>query len=177
MRLLTAGLVALVATTVGGCGSAAGGIPGSQLGVTARDAYVEARSVARSWDPDARLRYVQGRNIAPSGVALPREGAWWFHYTAQGQVRELMVAVSALETASEERPVTSPPGFIIGDNALGPSWIDSPEALNALTTEREVEFEIADLLLVPARPEQWVIRPDGGMAWRVNAGTGEVLGQ
>ena len=177
MRHVAAGLVALAAAVAAGCASAAGGIPASELGLTARDAYVEARSVARSWDRGARLRYVEGRNIAPSGIALPREGVWWFHYTAPDQVRELMVAVSALETATEERPVTSPPGYLIGDNAIGPSWIDSPEAMDALAAERGSEPEIADLLLVPARPEQWVIRPDGGMAWRVQAGTGEVLGR
>lgn len=179
MRLTAAVAAALVGAGVSGCGSAAGSIPTGELGVTARDAFVEARSVARGWSGDARLRYVEGLAITASGQALPDGGQWLFHYTAAGKTGELLVRVTALETAAEERPATSPPGYVLGDNALSASWIDSPAALAAVLETRDGGVAAAaSLLLVPARPEQWVIRfPDAGSErWRVHAGTGEVLG-
>lgn len=164
---------------VGGCGSAAGSIPTGDLGVTARDAYVEARSIARSWAAGARLRYVEGEEVSPTGMVLPGTGQWLFHYTASGQSGELLVRVTALETGSEERAATSPPGYVVGDNALGASWIDSPEAMGVVLAARADEVPAsASLLLVPTRPEQWVVRfpASAGERWRVHAETGEVLG-
>lgn len=170
--LLTAGALA-------GCGSAAGSIPSERLGITARDAFLEARSVARGWDAGARLRYVEGEGIAANGVAPAEGGQWRFHYIAPGRTGELLIRVSGLQTESEERPATSPPGYVVGENVLGASWIDSPAALGAVLQAREGGAPgAATLLLVPTRPEQWVVRfPDvASERWRVNAETGEVLG-
>lgn len=169
---------ALGAAGLAGCAAAAEGIPSETLGETARDAFVEARSMARAWDAEARLRYVEGQAVSPAGLVLPESGRWLFHYTAPGRTQELLVRVSALETASEERPATSPPGYVVGDNVLGPSWIDSPAVLEAVRVARPGGVaEPVSLLLVPTRPEQWVVRlPEAGERWRVQAETGEVLG-
>lgn len=171
-----AGMTA-VAVTLAACGSAVGRIPTDALGISARDAYVEARSVARSWVPDAELRWVEGVGIGADGIARPQVGSWEFHYTAPGQTRELFVRVDPLESAAEERPVTGPPGYVIGDNALGASWIDSREAAAAVAAEAPAGLTGSlSLLLVPMRPAQWVIESeDGGVRWRVHAETGEVL--
>lgn len=178
-RVMKATALLLAGAGVSGCGSAAGSIPTGDLGVSARDAYVEARSIARSWAAGAQLRYVEGQDVSPGGLVLPGQGEWLFHYTAVGETGELLVRVTALETASEERAVTSPPGYVVGDNAVGASWIDSPEALAAVLVSRTSGApESASLLLVPTRPEQWVVRfPDAASErWRVHAETGEVLG-
>mgnify|MGYP001333990832 CR=1 FL=1 len=169
----------LLAAALAGCGSATGSIPTENLGVTARDALLEARSIARAWDAGARLRYVEGENVSANGLALAGGGQWRFHYIAPGRTGELLVRVTGLETASEERAATSPPGYVVGDNALGTAWIDSPDAMAAVLQAREGGAPgLASLLLVPTRPEQWVVRfPDAASErWRVNAETGEVLG-
>jgi hypothetical protein len=172
MRVLLAGVLA---AGLAACGSASGGLPAEALGVTARDAYLEARSMARAWSGDVRLRYVQGADIASTGQALPDQGSWSFHYTAPGKTGELLVRVTPLATTTEERALTSPPGYVIGDNALGTSWLDSPAVLQAVLAEGAAPGT-ADLLLVPTRPERWVVRMDGASErWQVHAGTGEVL--
>ncbi|NIP83006.1 MAG: hypothetical protein GWM90_28770 [Gemmatimonadetes bacterium] len=172
MRFLAAGTVALLFAA---CGAATEGIPPEALVVSARDAYVEARSVARSWDGAARLRYVEGEGVAATGVVAPEEGIWRFHYTALDRPQELVVEVSALETASAERPETSPPGYVIGDNALGASWIDSREVVEAIAAAGTAPAGPLSLLLVPTRPAQWVVRSAGDGRWRVHAETGELL--
>ncbi len=175
--MMRTAMTAMLAVTLVGCGSAAGRIAPDLLGVTARDAYTEARSVAHVWSPDARLRWVEGQGINAEGIALPETGAWQFHYTAPGQTRELLIRVMALETDSEERPATSPPGYIIGDNALGTAWVDSRRVMEALAASRPDSLPATvSMLLVPTRPEQWIVRSDeGGERWRVHAATGEVL--
>lgn len=175
MKTLTTALLALTLTA---CGAATAGIPAAELGVTARDAYLEARTDARSWSPDARLRYVEGLGISSGGQALQGTGEWRFHYTAPGQTGELLVRVTGLEMASEERPATSPPGYVLGDNALDASWVDSPRVLDAVLAARgEAAPGLAELILVPTSPARWVVRfPEEGSArWTVNAETGAVL--
>ena len=168
-----AGLAALL---LAGCGSAAGGIPTQALEVSARDAYLEARSGARAWDGDSALRYVEGDGIGARGLAAPEAGVWRFHYTAPGRTQALVVEVAALETASAERAPTSPPGYVIGDNVLDGSWVDSPEAVAAIAEAGGGPVAPLSFLLVPTEPEQWVVRSgDGGTRWRVDARTGELL--
>lgn len=170
--VMTAALVAAVA----GCGSAAGRLAPGALGISARDAFTEARSVARVWSPDARLRWVEGEGIDAAGLALPDQGVWHFHYTAPGNTRQLLVRVLPLETTSEERAPSSPPGYVIGDNALGTSWIDSGAAMQAVSTASpQATPAPASMLLVPTRPEQWIVRYPEGERWRIHAETGEVL--
>lgn len=167
--------LALLALTLPGCGSAAARIAPGDLGVGARDAYVEARSVARSWAPDARLRWVEGDDIGTDGVALPERGAWTFHYTAPGELRELAIRVLPLETVSEERPVSGPPGYVIGENTLGTAWLDSRSVMERVAAAAGSALDApVDLLLVPTRPPQWIVRTDG-RRWRLHAETGEVL--
>jgi hypothetical protein len=167
----TAALVALA-----GCGAATEGVAPGALGVSARDAFIEARSVARSWAPDARLRWLEGSGIGADGVALPEAGEWRFHYTATGKTQALVVRVRPLETASEEQAYSSPPGYVIGDQDVGASWIDSRAAVDAVRGAAGSLEAPVGLLLVPTRPVQWLVRPGGdGPRWRVHAETGEVL--
>lgn len=171
-------MAAVLALTLAGCGAAAGRIAPDVLGVSARDAYTEARSVARVWSPDARLRWVEGEGINPMGIALPDGGSWQFHYTAPGKVQALSVRVEALEeTRSEERPFASPPGLVIGDNTLSTAWVDSRVVMAAVTAAAEQPVqEPVSMLLVPARPEQWIVRVgDEPERWHVEAATGEVV--
>lgn len=173
MRLAVAGVLAV---TLAGCGSAAGRIGAEALGVSARDAHAEARSVARVWSANARLRWVEGTGIDAGGIAIPGEGVWRFHYTANDQSDELVVQIQALESATEERAPTSPPGIVIGDNALGTSWIDSGDAMDAVAAATGVGSGSYSMLLVPTRPEQWIVRvADASDRWHVHAGTAEVL--
>lgn len=168
--IMMVGVVSLSA-----CASAASRIDPGTLGLTARDGYVEARSVAASWSGQARLRYVQGDSIAPTGAALPDRGVWRFHYTAPDRTGELMVTVTPLAVESEERPVTSPPGYIIGDFALDTSWLDSPRALEGIAAEVDGQVESGvSMLLVPTRPNRWVVRT-GDQRVEIHAETGEVL--
>lgn len=170
--LMTAALAAAVA----GCGSAAGRLAPGALGISARDAFTEARSVARVWSADARLSWVEGEGIGAAGLALPDQGAWHFHYTAPGHTRQLLVRVLPFETASEERAPSSPPGYVIGDNVLSTSWIDSRAVMQALAAASPSGAPApASMLLVPTRPEQWIVRDGSGERWRVHAESGEVL--
>ena len=171
-------LVATAALTAAlvGCGAASEGVGPGELGVSARDAFLEARSVARTWDADARLRWVEGKSIGADGVALPEAGAWQFHYTAPDATRALVVQVAPLETGSEEQPFSSPPGYVIGDNDVGTSWIDSRAVMDAVrAAASEAPSAPVSMILVPTRPEQWLVRDDGGARWRVAAENGEVL--
>lgn len=175
-NMMRVAVAAMLTMTLAGCGSATGRIAPSVLGVSARDAFIEARSVARVWSPDARLRWVEGEGISPEGIALPGGGVWQFHYTAPDKTQQLTVHVLPLESSSEERPSTSPPGIIIGDNDLGTDWVDSRVAMDAVASASERPAAPASMLLVPTRPEQWIVRAaDTGERWHVHAGTGEVL--
>ena len=167
-------VAATLAVTLAGCGSAAGSLAPGALGVSARDAYVEARSVAEVWASDARLRWVEGTDLAPSGIALVEEGAWHFHYTSRSSTRELVVTVQPLATDSEERPVTSPPGIVIGDNALGTAWVDSRIVMDEIAARTDGVEGPVSMLLVPTRPEQWIVRT-GEERWRLDAETAEVV--
>lgn len=168
---------AVLAMGIAGCGAAASGIPPSTLAITARDAYFEARTSARVWDAGARLRYVEGINVNAAGLALPEGGEWRFHYSAPGRSGELLVVVRPLETAQEERTATSPPGYVLGDNALDESWVDSPTVLEAVRGGGGAGVDMATLLLVPTRPAQWIVRAaEGDARWRVDARSGELIG-
>ncbi len=177
MNSIRLAVLAAMAGLLLGCGAAAGRLAPGALGVSARDAFIEARSTARVWSTDARLRWVAGENISPAGLALPDQGVWEFHYTAPGTTRELVVRVLPLSTSSEEQAASSPPGYIIGDNALGTGWIDSQAVLSAIAASGAgVASGPVAMLLVPTRPERWVVRGEGGNArWEVEAATGEVL--
>lgn len=174
MRLAVAGVLAV---TLAGCGSAAGRIGAETLGVSAHDAHSEASTEARVWSSSARLRWVEGVGIDAGGIAIPGEGLWRFHYTAPDQRDELVVQIQALQSATEERAPTSPPGIVIGDNALGTAWIDSREAMDALGAAiTGAGAGSYSMLLVPTRPEQWIVRAgDTSDRWHVHAGTGQVL--
>ncbi len=173
VAVTTAALTVMLA----GCGSAAGSIAPGALSVSARDAYVEARTTARVWSSSARLRWVEGRGIDAGGVAIPGAGLWRFHYTAPEKRDELVVQIQALQSSTEERAPTSPPGIIIGDNALGGAWVDSRVAMDAIVEAHTGAMPATfSMLLVPTRTEQWIIRAaEGDAAWHVHAGTGEVL--
>lgn len=175
MKILT---LALLALGIAACGAATASIPDTALGVTARDAFLEARTEARSWSTASRLRYVEGLGIAATGQALPDAGEWRFHYTAPGQAGELLVRVTPLGLETETRSATSPPGYVIGDNALSTSWVDSPAALaTAMAAAGDDAGAAAQMLLVPTNPVRWVVRfPDEGTArWVVNAETGALM--
>ena len=167
-------IVAIAALVLAGCASAAGRIGPEALGLSSRDAYLEARSVARSWSADARLRWVEGRDLASNGLALPDEGVWRFHYTAPEHTRGLVVTVTPLTVDSEEQPAASPPGLIIGDAALGTEWIDGSAAVDAVLALGEEPRAPLSLLLVPTRPARWTVRGADGRWW-VDAVTGEVV--
>jgi hypothetical protein len=173
MRRLT---TALLAIGLAGCGSATSGIAPGALAITAQDAFFEARTAARVWDPGARLRYVEGLGVDANGRTAPETGEWRFHYTASGKTGELLVRVAPLATEQEERAATSPPGYVLGDNALDDDWVDSPLVLEAVNATN-ASVGSATLLLVPTNPSQWIVRPtEGDGRWRVNAETGEVIG-
>lgn len=175
MRTLTTALLAL---TLAACGAATSGIPAEQLAISARDALLEARTEARGWSVDSRLRYVEGLGITAAGRAVQGTGEWRFHYTAAGQPGELLVRVTPLEMISEERAATSPPGFVLGDNAVGETWIDSPTVLETvLRARQDAGAPAAELVLVPTRPARWVVRfPEEGSArWVVDAETGALV--
>lgn len=179
VRVMKPFTTALLALGLAACGAATASIAPEDLGLTARDAFLEARTEARSWSGDARLRYVEGTGITPSGQALEGAGEWRFHYTAPGRAGELLVRVAPLSLIAEERAATSPPGFVIGQNALSSSWVDSPQALSAVLNARGSSAAdlAASLVLVPTVPSRWVVRlsDEGSARWVVNAETGAVL--
>lgn len=169
-------MTAALAITLLGCGAASGRIAADALGVSARDAHVEARSVATVWSSSARLRWVEGEGISASGVALAGEGAWTFHYTAPNRSEGLTVRVMSLQTTSEERPATSPPGIIIGDNAVGTSWVDSRVVMGSISASGASVSAPLSMRLVPMQPERWIVGGSGSETrWEVHAETGEVL--
>jgi hypothetical protein len=150
---------------------------GEEFGVTARDAFLEGRTRAVTWDPGAQLRWIEGRNLSGAGLALPGEGEWRLHYTAPGRTQGLVVTVTSLESGAEESPPVSPPGVAIGDEVLAETWLDSPESLaHALAARGEPAPEQVGMHLVPTRPARWIVRvPDETRAWYVDARTGEVV--
>lgn len=169
-------VTAALAITLLGCGSATGGIAADALGVSARDAHVEARSVATVWSSSARLRWIEGEGISGSGVALEGEGAWTFHYTAPNRTDGLVVRVMALETTSEERPASSPPGLVLGDNAVSSVWVDSRVAAGSISASGASVSTPLSMRLVPMQPQRWIVRgSEGDDQWHVHAETGEVL--
>ena len=178
MKFLTTAAPALaLALALAACGAANSAIVGD-LGITARDGFLEARTEARSWSQDARLRYVEGLGIASDGRAAQGTGEWRFHYTASDRTGELLVRVTPLEMTREERAATSPPGYVLGSNALSASWVDSPDAMEAVLQARAAGAAgLAELVLVPTTPQRWIVRfPEEGSArWVVNAETGALV--
>lgn len=177
MKTLT---TALLTICLAACGAATSRLPAGDLAMTARSAYLEARTDARSWNAGATLRYVEGLGITADGRAVQGTGEWRFHYTAPGQPGELLVRVTPLEMVREERAATSPPGYVLGENALGESWVDSPAAMAAVVGARPgaaAPVTAAEMLLVPTRPARWVVRvpAEGSARWIVNAETGTVV--
>jgi hypothetical protein len=176
MRWMTLGGSIMLAAGLAACGPALDQL-GEEFGVTARDAFLEARTRAVTWDADARLRWMEGENLTGAGLALAGEGTWRLHYTAPGRTQGLVVTVTSLESGAEERPPTPPPGVAVGDRALDETWLNSPEALARLLEVRAGSVpDQVHMTLVPTRPAQWVVRvPDDARTWRVDARTGEVL--
>ena len=177
MKTLT---TAVLAFCLAACGAATSRLPAGDLAMTAGAAHLEARTDARSWDAGATLRYVEGLGITADGRAVQGAGEWRFHYTAPGKPGELLVRVTPLEMTREERAATSPPGYVLGDNALEATWVDSPAAMQAVLAARgtgAAAVGAAELLLVPTRPARWVVRvpAEGSGRWVVNAETGTVL--
>ena len=173
-------MTALLTLGVAACGAATSRLPPGDLAMTARSAHLEARTDARSWSAGATLRYVEGLGITADGRAVQGTGEWRFHYTAPGQPGELMVRVTPLEMVREERAATSPPGYVLGDNALDDTWVDSPRVMEAVLAARGAGAPAvgsAELLLVPARPARWVVRvpAEGSTRWVVSAETGTVV--
>jgi hypothetical protein len=170
--------MALAAALLAGCGPAAERLAPADLGVTARDAFLQGRTRAVTWDPAARLRWMEGEAVSPAGAALPGVGQWRLHYTAPGRTDGLVVVVAPLATEQEEGPPVSPPGFVLGDAALGEEWEDSPQVMGrVLAAGGGTPPERATMLLVPAQPVQWVITfPEEARRWRLDARTGQVLG-
>lgn len=164
----------LVAALLSGCGSGAA-VPPRPAGVSAHEALAEAQVVADTWVDDARLRWVEGDGIDPDGQAIPDGGMWAFHYATGTMDLELVVRVSPFQMVSEERRPTLPQGYALGEGTLGPSWIDSGDALAALAGPTMSSLAPFSLLLVPTRPPRWVVRSDAGGRWEVQAETGEVL--
>jgi hypothetical protein len=175
MRWMTVVAAGAVTAAMAGCGAA--GVAAGRLGITARDAFLEGRTVAATWDAGAQLRWMEGVGISGAGVALPGGGAWRLHYTAPGRNAGLVVTVASVETGQEERSPTSPPGFVIGAAQVAEPFIDSPEALSlALAARGGPVPETATAMLVPGQPQQWVITfPDDARRWRIDAGTGQVI--
>jgi hypothetical protein len=175
MRFVRAVGVGVITAGVAGCGAA--GLAPGEMGVTARDAFLEGRTRAATWDAGARLRWMEGVGISSAGMALPGVGQWRLHYTAPGRDLGLVVTVGSVETGQEERSPTSPPGFVIGAERVAEPFIDSPEAVSRVLAARGGAVpETATMLLVPTVPPQWVITfPDDTRRWRLNAGTGEVV--
>jgi hypothetical protein len=174
MRRLTLVGVAF-AVAAAGCGPAT--VPREALGVTARDALLEGRTRAATWDAAARLRWLEGVGISGTGVALPGAGEWRLHYAAPGRAAGLVVRVGSVETGEEERAPASPPGFVVGEATVPDTWLDSPDVLRRVLAERGGAVpEQVSILLVPAQPLQWVVAfPDEARRWRVDARTGQVL--
>ncbi len=173
--LTTGGLV--ITLLVAGCGPATGRLSPTELGVTARDAYLEGRTRAGTWDDNAGLRWMEGVSISSAGLALPGVGHWRLHYTAPGRPAGLTVTVAPLETSEEERAPVSPPGYTVGQASIGDTWLDSPEVLRrALAARGASPPERVTALLLPLDPLQWiVIIPDEARRWRLDASTGEVV--
>lgn len=177
MRFVTTILIAAAAAGLAACGAATSAIPPGELGITARDAFLEARTIARSWEGDARLRWVEGEGVSRTGRVLPGAGGWRFHYTAPDRRQELVVTITPTAEASEESAITSPPGYIIGDNGLGSDWIDSPDVMAAVVRDADAPAEgTASLVLVPSNPPRWLVRfEEGTRRYAVHAVTGALL--
>lgn len=175
MRILTAVLVGCAGLGVSGCGAA--GLSPAELGVTARDAFVEGRTRAATWDSRAELRWMEGTAISSAGAALPGVGQWRLHYTAPGRQMGLMVVVAPLQTGEEERAPSAPPGRTLGTATVADTWVDSPEVLTRVLAVRGGSIpERASLLLVPGQTLEWLVSfPDEARRWRVDARTGQVL--
>jgi hypothetical protein len=174
MRWVTAGAAGFVAAAMLGCGAAE--VATERLGITARDAFLEGRTVATTWDSGAQLRWMEGVGIAGTGAALPGVGEWRLHYTAPGRNAGLVVTVGSVDTGQEERSPTSPPGFVLGAERVAEPFIDSPEALSHVLAERGGAVpETATAMLVPGQPQQWVITfPDDTRRWLLDARTGQL---
>ncbi len=170
----------ILAGAVAGCASAGGASP-ERLRISARDAANEARTVAAGWAEGATLRYVEGESVTTEGHVAPGAGAWRLVYEAPGRADQLVVTVTPRTLGQEARPRRSPPGFVLGDAALGADWVDSPAALAAVRgAEVAALAEVAavSVLLAPLRPPQWIVRAAVAgdvREWRVNASTGQVI--
>jgi hypothetical protein len=175
MRILTKLAMTGAVVALTGCGAA--GLAPSELGVTARDAFLEGRTRAVTWDTGARLRWIEGVGISAAGVALPGAGQWRLHYTAPGRTAGLVVVVAPLETGEEERAPMTPPGYTLGDARVPDTFIDSPEAMTRILAVRGGAIpERATLMLIPGDPTRWIASfPGEARQWRLDARTGQVL--
>lgn len=173
----------LALATAWGCASAAERIPDERLRISARDALLEARTEAAAWEEGATLRYVEGEGVTAEGYVAPESGHWRFVYEAPGRADQLVVTVTPRRLERATRPRQSPPGLVLGEAALGDSWVDSPQAMAAARAAGADALLAAgspaiSMLLVPLRPPQWIVSIAAGgttRRWRINAQTGEVI--
>jgi len=176
-------LVSVLAGVVA-CAPASSQISPQRLRISAQDAAREARTVAVGWAQGAALRYVEGEGVTPEGYILPGRGAWRFVYEASNRADQLVVTVTPRTLEQATRPRQTPAGYVLGDAVLTGDWIDSPAALVAArdgggATLLAGQEPAIYLLLVPLSPPQWVVRVAVGAEsreWRVNARSGELLG-
>lgn len=164
------------------CAPATSRIPPERLRISALDAQREARTVAVGWATGALLRYIEGEGVSPEGYVLPDRGAWRFFYDASGRADQLVVTVTPRTLDRVTRPATVPPGFDLGRAHLTEDWVDSPVVMAAVQASGgeavlSAHEPAVSLLLLPLRPEQWVVRVAAGREseeWRVDARTGKV---
>lgn len=174
--------LAIGVSVLAACAPATEGVPPERLRISARDAAREAGTVAAAWADSTDLRYIEGDGVTPDGYVLPGAGAWRLVYDSPGREEQLVVTVTPRELTDTLRAPLSPPGFVLGDAALEPGWIDSPAALAAVRATGGLDGVASDTtltaLLVPVRPPQWILRVAGTgdtRRWRVDATTGQVI--
>lgn len=181
MKRIATGMLLFALAAAQGCASAE--VSPERLAITAATAAQEARTAAVSWSPLAELKWVEGEGVRSSGRVAPGGGLWRFIYESPRRTDQLVVTVTPRTMEQETRPPQGPPGFVLGGARLAVDWIDSPQALAAVTQAAGADVFAGEdvalsMLLLPLRPPQWIIRAaaDGGVRqWRVNAETGRVL--
>lgn len=144
----------------------------ASLPLTAEHARSEAGAHALAWAAEPLLRWVEGEGIGGEGAVATDEGFWRFVYEAPGRPEQLVVTVSPGAAVEALRYREDPP--VPGSAPVGLAWIDSDEALKAVSLP--VTAAGHAMLLVPTDPPEWRILTRGGETlWRVDARTGTVL--
>lgn len=142
--------------------------------LTAEEARLEAGAHAMAWAAEPRLLWVEGEGIGGDGEVASEEGFWRFIYEAPGQPEQLVVTVSPGASAEAFRHKEPPPAPAPPDGAVGLSWIDSDDALAAVSAgSGGAPYRMT---LLPTTPPEWRIRiPATSAVLRVDARTGQVI--